>query len=84
MTNQKYAYASAKKTKIPTMEYPRMVASPENINRIATILRIAFPIQRAETMAWRAVEYAQDYAWEKIARQIVGVYEELAGTQRVR
>jgi hypothetical protein len=23
------------------------------------------------------VEYAQDYAWEKIAKQIVGVYEEL-------
>jgi len=30
-----------------------------------------------ETMSQRAVEYAQDYAWEKIAKQIVGVYESL-------
>jgi len=30
-----------------------------------------------KTMSQRAVEYAQDYAWEKIANQIVGVYEEL-------
>lgn len=30
-----------------------------------------------ELMSFRAVEYAQDYAWEKIAKQIVGVYEEL-------
>jgi D-inositol-3-phosphate glycosyltransferase len=29
------------------------------------------------TMSRRAVEYAQDYAWEKIARQIMGVYEAL-------
>jgi len=29
------------------------------------------------TMSQRAVEYAQDYAWEKIAKQIVGVYEEM-------
>jgi D-inositol-3-phosphate glycosyltransferase len=29
------------------------------------------------TMSERAVEYAQDYAWEKIAGQIVGVYREL-------
>jgi D-inositol-3-phosphate glycosyltransferase len=29
------------------------------------------------TMSQRAVEYAQDYAWEKIAKQIVSVYEEL-------
>ncbi len=28
-------------------------------------------------MSQRAVEYAQDYAWEKIAKQIVEVYEEL-------
>jgi D-inositol-3-phosphate glycosyltransferase len=28
-------------------------------------------------MSQRAVEYAQDYAWEKIANQIVGVYEGL-------
>jgi D-inositol-3-phosphate glycosyltransferase len=28
-------------------------------------------------MSERAVEYAQDYAWEKIARQILGVYEGL-------
>ena len=27
------------------------------------------------TMSKRATEYAQDYAWEKIAKQIVGVYE---------
>jgi len=26
-----------------------------------------------------AAEYAQNYAWEKIAKQIVGVYEELMG-----
>ena len=26
------------------------------------------------TMSKRAVEYAQDYAWEKIAKQIVDVY----------
>jgi len=31
------------------------------------------------TMSQRAVEYAQDYAWEKIAEQIVGVYDELEG-----
>ena len=30
-----------------------------------------------ELMSFRAVEYAQDYAWEKIAKQSVGVYEEL-------
>lgn len=30
-----------------------------------------------ELMSFRAVEYAQDYAWEKIAKQIVGVYDEL-------
>ena len=30
-----------------------------------------------ETMSARAVEYAQDYAWEKIAKQIVEVYKEL-------
>ncbi len=29
------------------------------------------------TMSERAVEYAQDYAWEKIAAQIVNVYKEL-------
>ena len=30
-----------------------------------------------DSMSARAVEYAQDYAWEKIARQIVEVYEGL-------
>ncbi len=30
-----------------------------------------------DTFGQRAVEYAQDYAWEKIANQIVKVYEEL-------
>ena len=30
-----------------------------------------------ETMSQRAVEYAQDYAWEKIAKQIVDVYKSL-------
>lgn len=30
-----------------------------------------------ETMSARAVEYAQDYAWEKISKQIVEVYEGL-------
>jgi D-inositol-3-phosphate glycosyltransferase len=30
-----------------------------------------------ETMSQRAVEYAQDYAWEKIAKQIVDVYGSL-------
>jgi len=29
------------------------------------------------TMSKKAAEYAQDYAWEKIAKQIVGVYQEL-------
>jgi D-inositol-3-phosphate glycosyltransferase len=29
------------------------------------------------TMSQRAVEYAQDYAWEKIAKQIVEVYKNL-------
>jgi D-inositol-3-phosphate glycosyltransferase len=33
------------------------------------------------TMSQRAVEYAQDYAWEKIARQIVDVYQELLKNQ---
>lgn len=30
-----------------------------------------------DSMSKRAVEYAQDYAWEKVAEQIVGVYEGL-------
>jgi D-inositol-3-phosphate glycosyltransferase len=34
------------------------------------------------SMSQRAVEYAQDYAWENIARQIVGVYEGLLKTSR--
>lgn len=34
-------------------------------------------------MSERAVEYAQDYAWEKITRQIVAVYEELLEGERV-
>jgi len=33
------------------------------------------------TMSERAVEYAQDYAWEKIACQIVDVYKELVKKQ---
>jgi D-inositol-3-phosphate glycosyltransferase len=33
-------------------------------------------------MSRRAVEYAQDYAWEKIAKQILGVYESLAQNER--
>ena len=32
-----------------------------------------------QKMSGQAAGYAQDYAWEKIARQIVKVYEELAG-----
>jgi D-inositol-3-phosphate glycosyltransferase len=35
-------------------------------------------------MSERAVEYAQDYAWEKIANQILGVYEGLAGIRAAR
>jgi len=31
------------------------------------------------SMSARAVEYAKDYAWEKIAKQIVDVYGELSG-----
>jgi D-inositol-3-phosphate glycosyltransferase len=31
----------------------------------------------------RAVEYAQDYAWEKIARQIMELYEELLEDEKV-
>jgi len=34
------------------------------------------------TMSRRAVEYAQDYAWEKVARQIVDVYEGLVEKNR--
>jgi len=30
-------------------------------------------------MSRKADEYAQDYAWEKITKQIVEVYEELVG-----
>jgi len=33
-------------------------------------------------MSQRAVEYAQDYAWEKIAKQIVEAYEELVRSGR--
>jgi D-inositol-3-phosphate glycosyltransferase len=33
--------------------------------------------QLHETMSQRAVEYAHDYAWEKIAKQIVDVYKSL-------
>ena len=32
-----------------------------------------------QKMSRQAAEYAQDYAWEKIAKQIVDVYEELVG-----
>ena len=35
------------------------------------------------TMSQRAVEYAQDYAWEKIAKQIVEVYEGLVLSDQV-
>ena len=34
-------------------------------------------------MSERAVEYAQDYAWEKIAKQIIGVYEGLVEKENV-
>jgi D-inositol-3-phosphate glycosyltransferase len=34
-------------------------------------------------MGRRAMEYAQDYAWEKIANQIIGVYQELVKTKSV-
>ena len=34
-------------------------------------------LQLRQTMGLRAAQYAQDYAWEKIARQIVQVYEGL-------
>jgi len=30
-----------------------------------------------KTMSQRAVEYAQDYAWEKVAKEIMEVYDEL-------
>jgi len=33
------------------------------------------------TMSQRAVEYAQDYAWEKIANQIVDLYQGLVKTK---
>jgi D-inositol-3-phosphate glycosyltransferase len=35
-----------------------------------------------ESMGQRAAEYAKNYAWEKIARQIVGVYNELLEQER--
>jgi D-inositol-3-phosphate glycosyltransferase len=34
-----------------------------------------------EMMSRRAVEYAQDYAWEKIAAQLLNLYEELADSK---
>jgi len=34
-----------------------------------------------ETMGLRAAQYASDYAWEKIATQIVEVYDELVGNK---
>ena len=36
-----------------------------------------------ETMGGRAVEYALDYAWEKIAKQILGVYEKLVKNKKL-
>jgi D-inositol-3-phosphate glycosyltransferase len=36
------------------------------------------------SMSQRAVEYAQDYAWEKIAKQIVDVYEGLVKNETLR
>jgi D-inositol-3-phosphate glycosyltransferase len=49
---------------------------PEELcDKISWLLNDA---QLHATMSQRAVEYAQDYAWEKIAKQIVEVYEELA------
>ena len=48
---------------------------PEELcDKISWLLNDA---QLHATMSQRAVEYAQDYAWEKIAKQIVGVYEGL-------
>lgn len=36
-----------------------------------------------ETMGLRAAQYALDYAWEKIAKQIVDVYEELVESKKL-
>jgi D-inositol-3-phosphate glycosyltransferase len=35
--------------------------------------------QLRETMGLRAAEYALDYAWDKIAKQLIDMYEDLAG-----
>ena len=35
------------------------------------------------TMSARAVEYAQDYAWEKVAKQILNQYEELLQDEKL-
>ena len=36
-----------------------------------------------ETMGLRAVEHAKDYAWEKIAVQMVAVYDELIEKEKM-
>jgi D-inositol-3-phosphate glycosyltransferase len=35
------------------------------------------------TMSRQAVEYAQDYAWEKVAKQIVDIYKGLVRNEQV-
>jgi D-inositol-3-phosphate glycosyltransferase len=35
-----------------------------------------------QSMSERAVKYAQDYAWEKITKQIVDVYQDLVGQKK--
>jgi D-inositol-3-phosphate glycosyltransferase len=48
-------------------------------DRLAVLLNDA---QLRQTLGRNAAEYAQNYAWGKIAKQIVGVYENLAKLKR--
>ena len=56
-------------------------SDPEALcDKLSTLLGAA---NLRETMGLRAAEYALDYAWEKIARQIVDVYEELVKAKKL-
>ncbi|MCC7117662.1 MAG: glycosyltransferase [Anaerolineales bacterium] len=52
-------------------------SDPGALSQKLTILLNDAPLR--ERMSRRAAAYALDYAWEKIAMQIVGVYQELVG-----
>ena len=53
------------------------IPAEEPETRCERVSRLLNDRELHDSMSKRAVEYAQDYAWEKIAKQIVDVYEGL-------